>query len=311
MELVIIDKPIKDTNGDATDDLVFNTEVDEYVKRKSALRENLKTVYSLIWGQCTEYLRAKLESTKNYIIFEKKQDPIGLLKEIKTITFKHEDHQYLYNSLFEAYRNFFTYRQGPNKNNTEFLEQFKNVVDVLEQHGGTIGIDDVLMMQDDDYAPLYPANITNDDITECKDRCRQRMLGYCFLYKSDNYRYNKLKQDLYNDYMKGGDTFPDSLVDAYHMLTNYKIDSKIQVTKNTGVVFAQKGKGKKIIITIIITIVMVIMGTTTIITIIILIITKAITTPTIIQIIIIIVIIVIVEIYLRIMSVLSVTRWDI
>ena len=80
MELVIIDKPIKDTNGDATDDLVFNTEVDEYVKRKSALRENLKTVYSLIWGQCTEYLRAKLESRKNYIIFEKKQYPIGLLK---------------------------------------------------------------------------------------------------------------------------------------------------------------------------------------------------------------------------------------
>jgi hypothetical protein len=36
--------------------------VDEFVKRETYLDENLKTIYSLVWGQCTDIMRQKVES---------------------------------------------------------------------------------------------------------------------------------------------------------------------------------------------------------------------------------------------------------
>jgi hypothetical protein len=33
-----------------------------FVKKEASLEENIKTVYSLIFGQCTKAMRAKIES---------------------------------------------------------------------------------------------------------------------------------------------------------------------------------------------------------------------------------------------------------
>ena len=39
-------------------------EIDEYMKRLNYYEENKTTLYSLIWGQCTDIMRAKLEALK-------------------------------------------------------------------------------------------------------------------------------------------------------------------------------------------------------------------------------------------------------
>ena len=41
---------------------IWEKQVDEHVKQEVHLVENLKTVYSLIYGQCSDALRMKLES---------------------------------------------------------------------------------------------------------------------------------------------------------------------------------------------------------------------------------------------------------
>ena len=46
-----------------TRERIWEKEVDEYVKRKGYLAENLKTLFSLIWGQCTDAMRAKIDLT--------------------------------------------------------------------------------------------------------------------------------------------------------------------------------------------------------------------------------------------------------
>jgi hypothetical protein len=38
---------------------IWEKEVNEYVKRKTYLDDNMKTVYSIIWGQCTDVMRQK------------------------------------------------------------------------------------------------------------------------------------------------------------------------------------------------------------------------------------------------------------
>jgi hypothetical protein len=44
------------TSATKTETINWEKEVDEYEKKKTRLDENLKTVYSLLWGQCTDVI---------------------------------------------------------------------------------------------------------------------------------------------------------------------------------------------------------------------------------------------------------------
>ena len=46
--------------------VIWKNRLTEYVKRESVLAENVKTVYSLIWGQCTDVMRQKTGSHSDY-----------------------------------------------------------------------------------------------------------------------------------------------------------------------------------------------------------------------------------------------------
>ncbi len=47
---------------------IWEKEVDEYVKKKKYLYENLKTLYSLVWGQCTDVICTRIEALDKYEI---------------------------------------------------------------------------------------------------------------------------------------------------------------------------------------------------------------------------------------------------
>jgi hypothetical protein len=59
----VVSKPISmGTNADAIDRWIWEKEIGEYVKRKAKHGDNCHKLFSLILGQCTDYLKAKLES---------------------------------------------------------------------------------------------------------------------------------------------------------------------------------------------------------------------------------------------------------
>jgi hypothetical protein len=43
---------------------MWEKKIDEFVKCELALEENLRTLYTLVWGQCTEIVRARLEAVE-------------------------------------------------------------------------------------------------------------------------------------------------------------------------------------------------------------------------------------------------------
>ena len=101
--------PQPDDPDDALQKLIYTKEAEEHVKRRVFLCENMKTAYSLIWGQCSDLMRVKVQAHKEYDNFNKSQDPVELLKAIKSINFKFEDHKYIFHSVFEAYRSFYVF----------------------------------------------------------------------------------------------------------------------------------------------------------------------------------------------------------
>lgn len=122
MEKMDIEEPDDPPDGD--DEEVFNVktkieiwkrQVAEYVKRVQALEENIKTAYTLILGQCSDVLKAKLESQNGYEDINNKYDAIKLLRLIRNICFNSQDQKYDVSSLYFAKQFFSDISKRKNK----------------------------------------------------------------------------------------------------------------------------------------------------------------------------------------------------
>jgi hypothetical protein len=81
---------------------ILERQVDEHVKCGTMLLKKLKTVYSLIYGQCSDAMRAKLELRPNHETIESACTAIQLLENIGTIMYQFQLQQYSVLALHEA-----------------------------------------------------------------------------------------------------------------------------------------------------------------------------------------------------------------
>jgi hypothetical protein len=75
------------------------------------LNENCQKHYSLIWGQCTEYMRAKLEAVMGYDKMCTSLDVIRLINSIKGLTYKFEGQNYHPRALHRAKKRLYNFDQ--------------------------------------------------------------------------------------------------------------------------------------------------------------------------------------------------------
>jgi hypothetical protein len=121
-----------------TQQRIWENQVDEHVKRCNMLTENLKTAYSLIYRQCSDALRAKLESRPDHIAIEGAVDSIRLLENIRTVMFQFQSQRYGPLALHEAKRRFYLFSQDQHMTCQQYHETFKNNMEVIEYCGGVI-----------------------------------------------------------------------------------------------------------------------------------------------------------------------------
>ena len=106
------------------------------VDRVEKLRINLSTAYGLVPGQCTDYLRSRLEGQEKWETTSNEQDLLGLLKIFKSLLHKYEDnaeyHHVAYHTLL---RRFMLFLKG-DYSNSEYKQHFKEHIEVLEAYNG-------------------------------------------------------------------------------------------------------------------------------------------------------------------------------
>lgn len=249
-------KPVKpqpladESDIDETDTMIWKKEVDYYVKRVTMLDSNLRKIYSLVWGQCSDVMREKIEALEAYETIKTEYDVLALLKEIKVINFKFEDQKYAYGAVYYANKRFYNYKQGAEDTNNEHYDKFNNLVSVVESYGGLLGQEKILLLEDTEYEELSETEQKlSKNIKAAKERNKDKFLSFCFIAKADNARYGELKTDLENEFTKGNNQYPTTLTKALQLLTNYKSNkNKTPNTKNQNVnnntSFAQQGKKK-------------------------------------------------------------------
>ena len=97
----------------ATTKAMLQAEYWTRAKRVEKLRINLSTAYVLVLGQCTDYLRSRLEGQERWEKTSNERDLLELIKSIKSLSHKYDEdtnyHQVSYHTLLHQ---LMLFRQG-------------------------------------------------------------------------------------------------------------------------------------------------------------------------------------------------------
>jgi hypothetical protein len=86
--------PPPSSNADASEKRVWEKKIDSHVKKEELLEENLKTIYSVVWGQCTNVIQARIEALNEHEDMQDKGDSVALLKAIKALVYNFQSQKY-------------------------------------------------------------------------------------------------------------------------------------------------------------------------------------------------------------------------
>jgi len=118
---------------------MFSKDLDTFVKRESTYRQNKATLYSLIWGQCTEAMRAKLEAVDGFEDASTESDRIALLRLIQQATYEFESQRNPYLAVYTAIKQSHNLFQRHSTPCDTYLENMQNQLHVVEHCGGRVG----------------------------------------------------------------------------------------------------------------------------------------------------------------------------
>jgi hypothetical protein len=238
----VVPKPISlDATADAIDKRIWEKEIDEYVKRKAKHGDNCRTLFSLILGQCTDYLKAKLESLASFPTMKEDFDVFQLIKDVKGTTFLLEDSKYHLEALHDAKIRFYTLRQGKDVDNVKYLEQFQTHVAIVEQFRGEVARDPVIMLRELALVGETHATATDEQILTAEKVGKEKYLGMALLRAAETTRYSRLTDDLVNQFTMGHNNYPVNITASYNLLINYRVSAQSTariINDSEGVAFA-------------------------------------------------------------------------
>jgi hypothetical protein len=215
----------------------FKEKIRMYVKTEAAIEMAMKSLYDLIWGQCTESLRSRLRGDDAFINYSSSADSLTLLKAIRSKMTGFRNKEYLTHALQKVMRDFYGLSQGKHHSNQEYYDRLNSCILTGEECGATIGahpgaINDNLSITAND---LY--NPTSAERAEAIKTATEQYLTVAFLLGSDRTQYGILIEEIKNEYLRNQNDssmvgpYPTSAANAYDYLCNYKKDRKSSEVK--------------------------------------------------------------------------------
>ena len=224
------------------DNEVFRQEINTYVKQKAQLKSNMRQAYSLVLGQCTDRMKNKLKACTNWETLSTKQDVLGLLNEIKGVTFRFEDQKYHILSIHNAKAAFYSFRQLQ-LSNAEYHQRFNNLVDIATSLGGNLHDDAVVAIVSKDLHDMDEprhSSLTAEQIENVQIVARERYLAVALIAQADRRRFGKLQDDLENAFTMGNNNYPKTIDKAFGLLNDFKVTQpKVESMSKQGLGFAQ------------------------------------------------------------------------
>jgi hypothetical protein len=171
----------------------------QYVKKQEKLDLDLKKLYSLIYGQCTNNLVLRLREMPTFSMMHNKCDALTLLKEIKGLAFNFNDDVDFELSLAKATIKLSRFFPGKDMSNLQYQKTLDNLVEVIKQHGECVGVHCrvVCLILERDTGFKYNkhswmTDYTHDQFDSAKEKAMENVLAQTFLLQSDKERYGPM-----------------------------------------------------------------------------------------------------------------------
>ena len=177
---------------DAADNRVafelWKSDLADYKKKLEDRKKHGARAYAIIYGQCSSAVRKIIESHDSWEDVNK-GDFIGLLKLIQQAMITKNTRKHPTHSLIDAENAFNQFRQGPNMSDSDYLDRFTDLVEVVLHAGGELGgskkrVDEYIRNQ---YGK-DPELIATEAYEAAVEECRDEYLAVSLLTKADRAR---------------------------------------------------------------------------------------------------------------------------
>jgi len=134
---LVVAKPADIPANEKVHSVIFEWEKDyaDYITCRNILASNLKAAYTIIWGQCSETMWAKVKLSTEYTAKSATCDCEWLLKTIRGVTLKFDGQHKIHCSISDAHGTYHLYRPAPDVMLAVYLEEFSALVDTIEHYG--------------------------------------------------------------------------------------------------------------------------------------------------------------------------------
>lgn len=238
-------KPKVPEEGSA-DKAYFAEEVKEFMLRRRTYNNNRSNVYTVVLGQCSEPLKAKLEAQDDWETINNEHDLVKLLKSIKVWMLNQQSTK---NPVVAAYGSIIAMtrvRQGRYESLIEYRKRFVAAAQVLDHieidMGAALRKIVGTTLENDDQTTRDLASA--EQIKTAEKKARQKLLAVAFISGADRPRYQEAEADLENDYLKGVDRYPADVTAAYNRLMGWTKSNGVKESPyNDGISFPQGSEG--------------------------------------------------------------------
>jgi hypothetical protein len=186
-------------------------------------KENRQKLFSLVWQQCTESMRAKIKAHRDYHTIEQDLNGVELLRVIKLICFNIEDEKYIPQKVHETKAAFYHLKQGRDSDQA-YQIRFLNTVQVIEQCGASLGEDPMTRVMVCKALDYDVNTNTRTEIAEITKTVRDYTLGAALILGADPGRYSGMIRGLKNASLAGRDEWPKNVTEAYNYLSKWEGD---------------------------------------------------------------------------------------
>ena len=134
-----------------------------YTNSLDLLKSNLRVVYTVIWGQCTEAMQFKFKTVPKFTEMDTSCNCVWLLMEIKSVMQQFEGQRALHLALEKAKTKYYAYKQAYETPLATYLEEIMALIDVIEHYGGDLCSDPGLIV-------LAPGNTAAEKKKAARDK---------------------------------------------------------------------------------------------------------------------------------------------
>ena len=130
LTLAMPEEPARPVATNAIAVQIWKFELQEYRNKTNVYRNFLAGLYNVVIGQCTEALKDKVKSHRDFEAADR--NGLRLLTIIKAVTYTFEEQRKLADALTDVKETFYSMRQGRNQSLQRYHELFTSHEEVME-----------------------------------------------------------------------------------------------------------------------------------------------------------------------------------